>query len=53
MIETYIAIIGGYIAFTAWTCELAYKNWKLKVLVKQKEEEIEHMKRVQRVCGDY
>jgi sensor domain CHASE-containing protein len=56
MVEIYIAVGAGIliligVVVSFWNC--AYENGKLKELVKQKEEEIERMKRDQRICGDY
>lgn len=53
MIEFYTAIVVGYFAFALILWKLSYENGKLKELVKQKEAEIERMKREQRICGDY
>lgn len=44
-----LVLIGAVVQF--WRC--AYENGKLKELVKQKDEEIESMKRAQRICGEY
>lgn len=56
MIEIYIAIgaaMGAYILILIVVWILSYENGKLKEIVKQKEAEIESMKRDQRICGDY
>ena len=48
MIEIYIAIVaamGAYICLLLVVWILAYKNGKLKELVKQKEAEIKQLKR--------
>lgn len=50
MIEIGIAIVG-FAVYTAIVWKLAYENGKLKELVKQKEKEIESMKREQRRIG--
>lgn len=53
MIEMGTAIVVCYIGFALILLKLLYENGKLKKLVKQKDEEIEHMKRAQRICGEY
>ena len=53
MNETYIVIGIVIVTLSLLLLKTAYENSKLKKRVKQKEEEIEHMKRDQRICGDY